>query len=181
MRFSVHKHPKLNFWALIGVFSTLILLTVVGAALLLTSVKNDLGLWLGFFSVLLLIFSIPLVIVLQLKADFFAEFSFDQDGITVYHQKKGLHKILWTEIVDSGIIEKHYYAEPLYYPRFVYFSKRKLLKKDRIQLKRCAGADFLCADCRDEILFTIQEFFPISLEVVRVDIPRHPTPKDWEE
>jgi hypothetical protein len=83
--------------------------------------------------------------------------------------------------VDSGIIEKHYYAEPLYYPRFVYFSKRKLLKKDRIQLKRCAGADFLCADCRDEILFAVQEFFPISLEVKRVDVPRHPTPKDLEE
>lgn len=181
MRFSVYKHPKLNFWALIGVFSVLAFLTVAGAALFLTRVEEDFGLWIGFFAFLLLFFLLPLIFVFCLKADFFAEFSFDCEGITVYHQKKGIHKILWTEIVDSGIIEKHYDAEPLYYPRFVYFSKRKLLKKDRIQLKRCAGADFLCADCRDEILFAVQEFFPISLEVKRVDVPRHPTPEDLEE
>lgn len=182
MRFSIYKYPKLNFYGLISVFSFLMLFTVLVAAAFLSQQTE--GLWIGvcFFGFVFLCFLFLFLWTLRLKADYFAAFSVDEDGITVYHAKNGMYQILWSEIEDSGILYIHRRAanQSNVHQKFVYFSKKKLAKKDIFRLNCRAGAELVCAQCRDEILWKVREYFPLCLDVKNIDVPASITKKDLE-
>ena len=181
MRFSVYKYPKLNFYGLIGVFSAFAAIVAVLAAVLLSR-ESD-GFWIGIcvFGFLLLFPIVLLVLTVRQRADYLAEFSFDGEGLTLYHQKSGVQTIPWSEVADSGILEKRYESTPSSHPKFIYFSKTKLAKKDKLRMNCCVKADLLCVECRDEILWAVQKYFPISLEVEKIRVPRHITNQDLED
>lgn len=171
MKFHVYKYPRLNFYGLVGIFSFMIAMTTVMVTFLLAQQTKQTEILIFFFGICILCFTIPLALILRLKADYFAEFFVDSEGITIYHAKNGTHKIFWSEIADSGIFQKDYEAS-FSHPKFVYFSKTKLSEKDFLRLNCRASATILCTQYDDEILFTVKKYFPLCLDVKNVKIPR---------
>lgn len=179
MRFSVYRYPKLQYGALLGLFGFLTFFFLGFASYCFFANIFDFSVFLLCIFFGLFFGVLGCFLTVRRKADYLAEFSFDPKGITIYHQKNGEYTILWSEIADSGILDIHR-SSHYYHQKFVYFSKNVLTKKDIVHLDCCVKSDCLCAQYDDEILWAVQEYFPISLEVKRIYLPKNISKKDLE-
>lgn len=170
MRFTVRKYPKLEFFALIGIFSFLTALFIVLAALSLPYAEEALGLGIGFFSFAILLMLALLIGTIFKKADFFAAFTVDENGITVHHAQKGEWTLLWQEITDSGVLSVSGKGRHRLTVRYTYFSKKTLSMNEKKILKESLERDIICFETRDEILWAVRKYYPIPLDVQTLDV-----------
>ena len=179
MRFTVHKHPKIYFGSLCAlpfVFFS------IGLGFFLYDIcfmKDGIGMFVGgicFFTFLL--FTIPLFFI---KNEMFSEFTVHEQGITVHYPKKEEWTFLWNDLAECAIFQIHYRGELFLNRKLICFSKKILTKKDKFRLTNKVKKDILCVDYTDEIIFAVREYFPISLDVQEVSIPRDVSQKDLEE
>lgn len=171
MRFKMKRHPKLEFFALIGILSFLLLVFIVLAVLILPHAEEDFWFGFGFFTFSILWISIPLIITILKKADFFTEFTVNEQGITIHHPKKGEWTLFWNEIKDSGLVmisHRNPSTNKSFVRRFTYFSKNILDREQKQELKEKTEKDLFCMTTRDEVLWEVRKYYPLCLEVQNI-------------
>lgn len=171
-KFTLYKYPKLYFYgALVGDF--LMLVAWIGLVMGLTTPSDIREAPVALIVILLpgLFFVGVGVAILLTRKKLFVEFGITSEGIEVYHPSKGVMVFLWGDLKEAGIYDQTNLAASSFlarYNKYICFSKRPLTERDKKYMSETIKPDMLCIEYRDDVIFEVKKYYPISLDVIYV-------------